>query len=356
MSDLFVPALTTLQLSGLACGLPTCHAVAALAPGGDAFGQQQEKALLLCSGCERIYYCSVDCQRKAWPAHKAACKVLAARVNPAEAAFAARAPPGPLPAGACSTVIDGLLQQFDAEMRRGDAARAEINPQSFHESAFLLKGRRCRHCRRTPHTGVSRAAFFFCRTCLLAACCSRECVAEYAPVHAANGSCAALASLEKHESFKNLSVVRNGDRMLTTVSLDSRRAPPFAGLPAGPATPAAYGDVATTFSMRAWPEYFAWRAAPPFAVLPFGLWLHTTSVYASALTLVNALAAALGEARLGAAARLTVHVIAEGSEFSKLHRYEEIQHVLPALRALDVLSCGPAMLTSTDGTSFWARA
>lgn len=33
---------------------------------------------LRCSGCKQVYYCSQDCQRKAWPTHKASCKQPAA--------------------------------------------------------------------------------------------------------------------------------------------------------------------------------------------------------------------------------------------------------------------------------------
>merc|ERR1719235_1821658 len=55
--------------------------------------------LLQCSQCGQKAYCSVECQQKDWPAHKAECKRIAAArsANPAAAAAGA---PSPLPPGA----------------------------------------------------------------------------------------------------------------------------------------------------------------------------------------------------------------------------------------------------------------
>jgi hypothetical protein len=50
------------------CGNPQCS------------GQSAE--LLKCSGCKMTYYCSVECQRADWKAHKALCKETASRKHP----------------------------------------------------------------------------------------------------------------------------------------------------------------------------------------------------------------------------------------------------------------------------------
>ena len=36
----------------------------------------------LCGGCKMVYYCSRSCQKRAWPQHKAYCKILTSRLAP----------------------------------------------------------------------------------------------------------------------------------------------------------------------------------------------------------------------------------------------------------------------------------
>ncbi|KAF5841729.1 hypothetical protein DUNSADRAFT_11509 [Dunaliella salina] len=41
---------------------------------------------LRCSGCKQVYYCSQDCQRKAWPDHKGSCKAMSNSAQPSQPA------------------------------------------------------------------------------------------------------------------------------------------------------------------------------------------------------------------------------------------------------------------------------
>jgi len=50
------------------------------------------KLLKACSRCKAVWYCSVACQREAWPEHKLSCVPAAPAATPAAAAAAAAAP------------------------------------------------------------------------------------------------------------------------------------------------------------------------------------------------------------------------------------------------------------------------
>merc|ERR1712203_799332 len=42
-------------------------------PACDHCGKASETALLVCTGCRRVEYCSRDCQKAAWKSHKTKC-------------------------------------------------------------------------------------------------------------------------------------------------------------------------------------------------------------------------------------------------------------------------------------------
>lgn len=66
-----------------------------------------ETKLLLCGKCRQARYCSRDCQKADWPAHKAACKTAVVEAAAAEPAAPAPAAPAPAAHKKQRHVIDG---------------------------------------------------------------------------------------------------------------------------------------------------------------------------------------------------------------------------------------------------------
>ena len=100
---------------------------------------------LRCSSCKVIYYCSKECQKNAWPAHKDQCKASAAGgaeaagSNPSASADAQRntsteaASETAAEAEAGGTSMQAALEEVLAESAAGNANRLE----SLFETSVL---------------------------------------------------------------------------------------------------------------------------------------------------------------------------------------------------------------------------
>lgn len=72
-----VPSHSSLPPAPRVCAAPGCGATT---------------RLKRCGGCSAVHYCSVECSRAHWPAHKAECRQMQAAAAAAEAAAASEQP------------------------------------------------------------------------------------------------------------------------------------------------------------------------------------------------------------------------------------------------------------------------
>lgn len=179
---LFFDTCTALQATGLACGLASCHAQPPLVASSAPWGlQQPTDGLIFCSGCFRIAYCNPACQHADWKDHRPMCRAFK-EANEVEAAMGrALTAPRVSPVDALAVVV-ASMEKIEKAHTKG----------AFVDKALLMLTRRCRNCLRTPHllptltvgAQATVRAYYFCRACKIAACCSEECWREYMPVRA----------------------------------------------------------------------------------------------------------------------------------------------------------------------------
>jgi hypothetical protein len=183
---LFFDTCTALQATGLACGLASCHAEPPLVASSAPWGlQQPTDGLVFCSGCFRIAYCNPTCQRAGWKDHRPMCRAFK-EANEVEASMGRALTARKLSPFDALAVVVASVEKIDEARTKG----------AFVDKALLMLTRRCRNCLRTPHTLPTLAvemggrphstlrAYYFCRACKIAACCSEECWREYMPVRA----------------------------------------------------------------------------------------------------------------------------------------------------------------------------
>jgi len=107
-----------------------------------------------CSQCKLVFYCSIDCQRAAWPKHKAACNNLAA-AGKTKAATAPPTPPPPPPPrsgeGPWEDISEKqvMLALSDAEEKQFAAARA-ASTSLLAALAYGIRAQRVRVLANAP--------------------------------------------------------------------------------------------------------------------------------------------------------------------------------------------------------------
>jgi len=331
--------LQHVQYARAACG--NCGAQAA--PAGvidvDAGITAYRPSLAACARCRRVRYCNVACQRADHARHKLLCAPLAA-CNAMEAEAEAARGATPLPACALSAIMASAAH----------LTRAVVGLE--RSTALKYVARFCRACFRTAGM-MQPGAALHCRACLLAVCCSEACWRAYAPAHAASGSCAALRCIVEQDEFQWRCVVEDG-RHEPAAFVPEERVAKYSDLllqhkPAAASFTDAFrrsvGVPACIRFGQGWGPYLEARGAPPTDELPQGLWLHTTSALSRPLSILLALRAAHGTAWLSSASTLTVHLLGATRDFEIAHlaAYEELLHLLPALRVLNLAFIGPEL-------------
>lgn len=92
---------------------------------------------LRCSGCKQVYYCSQDCQKKAWPTHKPSCKPATKTAAPPSgsqgtpaAPAASATPPVPVAEPAAEKT-----EEVEKTEKAGEAGQPE--PKNFQEALAM---------------------------------------------------------------------------------------------------------------------------------------------------------------------------------------------------------------------------
>ena len=98
---------------------------------------------LRCSGCKTTHYCSKDCQKKAWPSHREACKAPAGTASSSASPSgkpAASASPSTAasPASAAAVHTQGGLNQALEKVLEESAAGNTDKLESLFETSVLM--------------------------------------------------------------------------------------------------------------------------------------------------------------------------------------------------------------------------
>jgi splicing suppressor protein 51 len=333
------------QYARVACGACAALATPAVVIDVGAGVHVFRPSLPACSRCRRVRYCDAACQRADFPRHKKLCAALAA-CNAAESGASLSAPR--------VAPEEHALRLVVASARRLATAVPELDVPA----AAKYAARFCRACFRTVGALPAGDGGLHCGRCKLAMCCSEACWRQYAPAHASNGACDALLCIVEQDAFQRRCVVEDGQPQVVTIVPETAVAR-YADLPQ-PAAAAAAGatppftdsfrrDVGVPAGLpfgRAWGVYFAAREPQRcrrYRDFPPGLLLHSTGALSRPLTALLALRAAHGATWLATATALTLHLVGATQEFEvqQLQAYEELLHLIPSLRRLDLVFIGP---------------
>ncbi|KAF7305519.1 MYND-type domain-containing protein [Mycena chlorophos] len=279
-----------------------------------------------CSTCKRVFYCSPECQRDDWSAHKAECKQLK-RVNAHDEKR------GHWLADASQRLRHFQVEQALRYLVVADAVGT--NPYSKYP-ALITFGRKCQVCFRTEFHAPEHD-FTPCPKCKLAWWCSPECGAIFTDVAHTAEHCKNLSIVRTVDCFQaTYAAARFPGQQLMLISVDLH--PVY--IP--PSSLSGWED----YKMRIFPEFdFAadvtsWefrRAVPNAAQAVDLLATESTSIVA---TLLSALEIAIPN--LARRKSLCIHVAgAAERELETQGMGEELLHYLPKLKTLTMIYVGP---------------
>ena len=274
--------------------------------------------LLRCSRCSRGWFCGRECQVAALAGHKKMCALGKRAAGPQEGA------------GEWAARVETALSPLSSDAV--SPAGVELLRRSF------LLTPRCERC-------GSLSALSCCPLCR----CGWSCSACEASVRGGGAHAPQCERNRRSQEVEHL--LRFCARRL---GLESAAQVPFTIQPEGAlASPAAALPAS-------WPAFWAWRGVPADdrarwkGHLPVALRLASRDL-SWALTAVQALyrfahPATQAAASAGRALDLEVHVVGAepGAEYPPSSAWEEVQHLLPAVRELRVAFVGPGVPLSDE--------
>ncbi|TVY45752.1 putative protein MSS51-like protein, mitochondrial [Lachnellula occidentalis] len=285
-----------------------------------------------CGTCKRVSYCSPKCQKTDWQRdHKKTCKILAdSNKRRAE-----------LPRTAM------LYEQYrSAKWLEIIAFKAQNPKYTDSQHRLMMHEPFCRHCYRSAPQLESQNQLRPCQTCRIAAFCA-DCPQEHP-----RSECKTFQTIGQDETFaiQHQRMTQRDFEVLCTEQ------PRETYLPLSTAT--GWHDYFTRISDKG--EHMSEVTSEmqpmtddPMAVKLAGLLRLASGTSSMALTILTALEAVFPD--ISTRTTLKLHFIgAAGPELASLMVFEELLHLLPSLKDLELTLVGfelPKPSTSTDDSA-----
>ena len=202
------------------------------------------------------------------------------------------------------------------------------------DDQLLTRALRCANCLWRPVQLGLTSLPARCPGCALVACCSPACWREYAPRHTAD-ACLRFSSILQTDEMWFRAVVTDGHREVPIIINEDREKEPMR-LPAN------------------WTAFYTARPAG-IDMMTSRLRSATTEAMSRPLVALRALEALLGPVELGKRVELSIHVVGASNTYDAMrdvNAWEELAHVLPALRTLHLLMVGPDVMIDVPPPAF----
>ncbi|RIB05735.1 hypothetical protein C2G38_2218839 [Gigaspora rosea] len=292
---------TYLQIAGFECS--NCHKTTR---------EDGTRSLLRCTRCRMSYYCSKSCQKADFSFHKQFCTAIEELSNEDEVWYS------------CNGKESEWNKRKIYHMQLL-AAALDRDLTSYESNAWLNQPK-CHVCFRTSRDLESRSALIPCPNCHVVFCCSNE-------------------HWEQHQS-KHKSLCQTYQIMVQCEKIRYQGTSETLWAPEEWDESYIYPPLP-----KDWNSYLKWRKAPQFNQLD-AICRVITNTLSVPLTILSALERFYSRNQLRSFDDLVVHLIGAGKyEVLALMSFEEIMHILPNIKTLQLILIGIELPSKTIGVS-----